>query len=149
MLPTRVLAAVGLLATGFGLTETTSADTYFVIIRGKVTMEDGSPPPFTVGVERVCSDVQGSAPGPIINKKGEYTWRMEMDTFNSRSCVIRATHAGYASTGVDASGINATSTTRPPPFRRWSYSRPSRILTPLTVRTAICRGRRRRHSKQP
>jgi Tfp pilus assembly protein PilF len=109
MLPTRVLVAVGLLATGFGLTETTSADTYYVIIGGKVTMEDGSPPPFTVGVERVCSDGQGSAPGPITNKKGEYTWRMEMDTFNSRSCVIRATHAGYASTGLDASGINATS----------------------------------------
>lgn len=109
MLPTRLLAHIGLLAVGFGWTAPASGDTYFVVVSGKVTMEDGSPPPFTIGVERVCSDGQGSAPGPITNKKGEYTWRMEMDAFKSRSCVIRATHAGYASTGIDASAINATS----------------------------------------
>jgi Tfp pilus assembly protein PilF len=86
-----------------------AADTYQVIVTGKVTMEDGSPPPFTVGIERVCSDIQGSAPGPITNKKGEYLWHMEIDAFNSRSCVIRATHPGYVSTSEDVSGINATS----------------------------------------
>lgn len=86
-----------------------TADTYKVIVSGKVTMEDGSAPPFTVGIERVCSDLQGSAPGPITNKKGEYVWNMEMDPFRSRACWIRATHAGYISTSLDISGINVTS----------------------------------------
>lgn len=109
MFHARLQAGIGLLAAGFGLIDTASADTYFVVLSGKVTMEDGSPPPFTVAVERVCSDIQGSAPGPITNKKGEYVWRMEMDSFNSRSCFIRATHAGYVSSGLDASNINTTS----------------------------------------
>jgi Tfp pilus assembly protein PilF len=86
-----------------------AANTYQVIVTGKVVMEDGSPPPFTVGIERVCSDLQGSAPGPITNKKGEYLWRLEIDAFNTRACQIRATHPGYSSTSEDISGINAIS----------------------------------------
>ena len=85
------------------------ADTYHVIVSGKVTMEDGSAPPFTVGIERVCSDLQGSAPGPITNKKGEFVWNMEMNPFLTRSCWIRATHEGFISTSLDISGINTTS----------------------------------------
>jgi Flp pilus assembly protein TadD len=109
MLRSRVLAGAGLLAGSLLLMEPASADTYRVIIQGKVTMEDGSPPPFSVGIERVCSDIQGSAPGPITNKKGEYLWNMELDPFNSRSCYIQATHPGYISTHEDVSAINATS----------------------------------------
>jgi cytochrome c-type biogenesis protein CcmH/NrfG len=85
------------------------ADTYPVIISGTVTMEDGMPPPFSVAIERVCSDSQGSAPGPLTNKKGEWIWRIDIDPFASRSCVFRATHAGYMSTTLDASNINITS----------------------------------------
>jgi Tfp pilus assembly protein PilF len=85
------------------------ADTYPVIVRGTVTMEDGSAPPFTVGIERLCSDRSGSAPGPITNKKGEWTWRLEIDPFASRACVFRAVHPGYSSTTDDASNINTTS----------------------------------------
>jgi Flp pilus assembly protein TadD len=83
-----------------------AAEVYPLIIKGKVTMADGSPPPFTTGIERVCSDLQGSAPGPITNKKGEYLWRMDVDPLRSRSCVIRATHAGYTSTSIDVSALN-------------------------------------------
>jgi tetratricopeptide (TPR) repeat protein len=72
-------------------------------------MEDGSAPPFTVGVERVCSDIQGSGPGPIANKKGEFLWKMEFDPFNTRACWIRATYPGYVSTRQAVSAINATS----------------------------------------
>src|SRR5581483_2501489 len=62
--------------------------------------------------ERICSDLQGSAPGPITNKKGEYTWRMDVDPLRPRSCVLRATHEGYTSTSIDISGLNGyTSTT--------------------------------------
>jgi hypothetical protein len=85
------------------------ADTYPVIVRGTVTMEDGSPPPFTVSIERVCSDSAGSAPGPLTNKKGEWLWRIEIDPFASRSCFFRATHAGYTSSSADASNLNTTS----------------------------------------
>lgn len=89
-----------------------AAEVYPLIVKGKVTMADGSPPPFTVGIERVCSDLQGSAPGPITNKNGEYTWRMDVDPLRTRSCVIRATHTGYTSTSIDISGLNGyTSTT--------------------------------------
>ncbi len=89
-----------------------AAEVYPLIIKGKVTMQDGSAPPFTAGIERVCSDLQGSAPGPLTDKKGEYLWRMDVDPLRTRSCFIRATHAGYTSTTVDISGLNGyTSTT--------------------------------------
>lgn len=109
MLPVRLFSGLFLATTFFTFTNPALGDTYQVIVMGKVTMEDGSPPPFTVGIERVCSDVQGSGPGPITNKKGEYLWHMELDAFRSRACWIQATHAGYNSTHQDISGINATS----------------------------------------
>jgi tetratricopeptide (TPR) repeat protein len=110
MLLTRRPTLKALLAATFFLPAgSLLADTYQVIVKGKVTMEDGSPPPFTVGIEQVCSDVQGSAPGPIANKKGEFLWRMEFDPFRTRSCYIQATYPGYISTRQDISGINTTS----------------------------------------
>jgi len=109
LLLTRVPALLALSTAAFLLAGSAVADTYQVILKGKVTMEDGSPPPFTVGIEQVCSDVQGSAPGPIANKKGEFLWRMEFDPFRTRACYIQATHPGYVSTHQDISGINATS----------------------------------------
>jgi tetratricopeptide (TPR) repeat protein len=75
-------------------------------------MADGTPPPFTVSVETVCSDLQGSAPGPLTNKKGEYLWRMDVDPLRTRACVIRASHPGFSSSTIDISGLNGyTSTT--------------------------------------
>jgi tetratricopeptide (TPR) repeat protein len=109
MLVVRLLLGFSVAAAFFTYTRPAAADTYRVIVSGKVTMEDGSPPPFTVGIERVCSDIQGSAPGPITNKKGEYTWNMELDPFLSRACWIQAAHPGYVSTRQDVSAINATS----------------------------------------
>ena len=106
------------------------ANEYEVILKGTVTMEDGTPPPFSVAVETFCSDIQGSAPGPLTNKKGEFIWRMKIDPFRERACVLRATHSGYTSTSVDISGVNTTShdtqatlpplvlsTTAPDPYR--------------------------------
>jgi hypothetical protein len=122
MLRTRILTGAALLAGSLLLIEPASGDTYQVIVTGSVTMEDGSPPPFTVGIERVCSDIQGSAPGPITNKKGVYVWHMEFDAFNTRSCYIRATHPGYISTQQPISGINATS-------RDTQYTVPKLILS--------------------
>jgi Tfp pilus assembly protein PilF len=88
-----------------------SADSYPVILSGKVTLPDGSPPPIQMGLERVCSDNQGSGPGPLTNKKGEYIWRLDVDPLASRACFIRATGAGYASTTVDVSALPGVTTT--------------------------------------
>jgi hypothetical protein len=109
MLPIRALQGFRLIAALLSFTTLAAADTYKVIVTGKVTMEDGSAPPFTAGIERVCSDRQGDAPGPITNKKGEFLWNMEMDPFLTRACFLRATHEGYISTSQDISGINVTS----------------------------------------
>lgn len=81
-------------------------ENYPVVLRGKVMMPDGSPPPITVALERVCSDDSGSKPGPLIDKKGEYLWRMDVDPMRSRACYIQATHAGYVSTSIDISALN-------------------------------------------
>jgi Tfp pilus assembly protein PilF len=88
-----------------------AADVYAIILHGKVTMEDGSPPPFTAGMERICSDISGTAPGPTTNKKGEYTWRMDVDPLTPRACVLRATHPGYRSTTIDVSALDTTKNT--------------------------------------
>jgi tetratricopeptide (TPR) repeat protein len=89
-----------------GFLEPAAAENYPLIIRGKVVMTDGTPPPIRVAVERYCSDGFGSAPGPLTDKNGEYLWRMNVDPMRSRACVIRATHAGYTSSSIDISALN-------------------------------------------
>ena len=107
----RVFLVICLVATMVFVTQPAAAENYPLIIKGKVTMPDGSAPPFTVGIERVCSDTAGSAPGPITDKKGEYLWRMDVDPLRSRACFIRATHPGYTSTTIDISALNGYTNT--------------------------------------
>lgn len=86
---------------------TAKADTIEnIIVIGHVKMSDGSPPPFTVSVERECSDVYGDAPGPLTDKKGQWIWHLEVDTERTRSCFFLVRHSGYVSTRVDASNLN-------------------------------------------
>src|SRR5277367_1147141 len=108
---------------GILLIQSAIADVYPVILHGKVMMEDGSPPPVVVAVERICSDVSGSMPGILTDKKGEYIWRMNIDPLETRNCVIRASHAGYTSSEVEVSGVDTTHTTLD--------------LPPITLHTAI------------
>jgi hypothetical protein len=82
------------------------ADYFTLIVEGSVLMPDGSPPPKTVGIERICSDVQASAPGPLVDKKGHYTWKMDLDPENTRVCFLRATMPGFTSTRIDLDKIN-------------------------------------------
>ena len=107
----RVIVGTCLVAILLFSIQPAAAETYPLIIKGKVTMPDGSAPPFTAGIERICSDSQGSAPGPITDKKGEYMWRMDVDPLRSRSCIIRATHPGYLSTSIDISALNGYTST--------------------------------------
>jgi len=111
------------LASAFGLIQFAVADVYPVILHGKVVMEDGSPPPVIVAVERVCSDSYGSMNGVLTDKKGEYIWRMNIDPLETRDCVIRATHTGYTSSEVQVSGVDTTHTTLD--------------LPPITIRTSV------------
>ncbi len=76
-----------------------------VVFRGKVVMEDGSEPGKSVGTQRICSD-NGTGPGPITDKAGVYTWRMDVDYMRTRRCFIEATLVGYESTQVDISDVN-------------------------------------------
>lgn len=130
MLSQRVRLGVCLASAFLGFTGSAAADKYPVILHGKVVMEDGSTPPVIMGIERVCSDVAGSMPGVLTDKKGEYIWRMEIDPLETRDCKIRATHAGYTSTEVEVSGIDTTHTTLdlPPVVVRASAADPSAII---------------------
>jgi hypothetical protein len=90
----------------FAFIQAATADYYTIIVEGNVVMPDGSPPPKTVGIERMCSDVVGSGSGPLTDKKGHYTWRMDYDPENTRTCFLRATMPGFSSTRYDLDKIN-------------------------------------------
>lgn len=77
-----------------------------VVFRGKVVMEDGSAPGRSVGTQKLCSDANGSGPGPITDKAGLFTWRMDVEFMSTRRCFIEATLVGYESTHVDISSVN-------------------------------------------
>ena len=72
-----------------------------LILHGTVVMPDGSPPPKVVGTVRNCTDNNGTMPGPLTDKQGNFVWTMKNDRFNSRRCFIEATLAGYRSTQID------------------------------------------------
>jgi Tfp pilus assembly protein PilF len=113
---------------------TAMADTYPVILTGTVTMEDGSPPPFIVSIQRSCSDFQSDVPGPLTNKKGEWIWRLEIDPFSQRYCVFQASHPGYKSSTIDASNLNLNSrdtTLKLPPLILMGAS-----IDPYSIRTS-------------
>jgi cytochrome c-type biogenesis protein CcmH/NrfG len=106
MVSVRLVLAVTITAGALALVEPAASDTFTVIMQGNVVMVDGSPPPKTAGIERVCSDVQGSAPGPITNKKGHYLWRQDLDPMLTRVCYLQATLAGFVSTHIDISNMS-------------------------------------------
>lgn len=81
------------------------ADIYPVIVIGKVVMPDGSAPPFLVSIEKECTDLSREN-GPQADKTGQWVWRINIDLYQQRSCIIRAHHDGYTSTVIDGSNIN-------------------------------------------
>lgn len=76
-------------------------NTSTIIMEGRVVMPDGSAPPKIVGLERICSDINGSTPGPITDKKGHYTWTLQLNPATERACYMRATLSGFSSTQID------------------------------------------------
>ncbi len=106
MVSVRLCLAVTMTVGALALVKPAASDTYTLIMQGNVVMVDGSPPPKTAGIERVCSDVQGSAPGPITDKKGHYLWRQDFDPMLTRVCYLQATLAGFTSTRIDISNVS-------------------------------------------
>ncbi|HEX5226137.1 MAG TPA: tetratricopeptide repeat protein [Bryobacteraceae bacterium] len=111
MLSVRLFLAVTIIASALALAVPAAAETYSVIMQGNVVMLDGSPPPKTAGIERVCSDTQGSAPGPITDKKGHYLWRQDLDPMLTRVCYLQATLPGFLSTHIDISSLSLSTFT--------------------------------------
>jgi tetratricopeptide (TPR) repeat protein len=103
----RLFVSVCVISSVPSLTPPAAADSYQMILKGKVVMRDGSPLPSRAGIQRRCSDVQGSAPGPLTNKKGEYLWRIDVDDRLTRTCTLEAAIDGYESTRVDVSNLSA------------------------------------------
>src|SRR5579871_630053 len=95
----------GVAAVLFGLTGFARADIYPVIVIGKVVMPDGLPPTFTVSIEKECSDLVTDN-GPLVDKTGQWVWRVNVDVYQEAACVFRAHHDGYTSTEIDASNLN-------------------------------------------
>ncbi len=105
MVRAKLFSCVCLAGALLVLAGSAKADIYPVIIIGKVVMPDGSAPPFTVSIEEECSDFSTSN-GPLVDKNGQWVWRLNIDLYQSVSCIFRAHHDGYTSTEIDASNIN-------------------------------------------
>lgn len=107
----RALYLAGMAVAILALIPPASAQVWY--LTGKVVMEDGSPPPKPVGVERYCN------PGQLTfvartDRKGQYLVRnmasdvysvltssFAVNTENYGACVLRAMLSGYDSTTVD------------------------------------------------
>ena len=108
MIPIRRFQSIFLIAGAVGLVMIASRvslraqevlqDVTNIIMEGNVVMPDGTPPPKSVGIERVCSDYNGDAPGPTTDKKGHYLWRVKLAPDVQRDCFMRATLTGFTST---------------------------------------------------
>lgn len=86
-----------------------------VYYRGRVVMEDGSRPPSSVAIERVCLFARPQQETQTSRKTGTYILRAEADFFGrltvmtpsgtavlrERQCLVRASLKGYVSSVID------------------------------------------------
>ena len=105
MVRRKLFAGVCFAGVLLGSAGSARADFYPVIVIGKVVMPDGSAPPFLVSIERECSDLARDN-GPQADRTGQWVWRLNINIYEQRACVIRAHHDGYTSTVIDGSKIN-------------------------------------------
>jgi Ca-activated chloride channel homolog len=80
-----------------------------IFLHGKVTMEDGSPPPKAVVIERWCSDMIAPDNVAYTDKNGQYTWKLEFDVNAEHRCNLRAVLAPYHSSQYILPDLNAFS----------------------------------------
>ncbi len=101
----RTFFAAALAASAIFLMQPVAANTTTIIMKGTITMIDGSVPPKGVGLQRLCSD-GGSAPGPLADKQGKFTWTQDLDPMVQRACWIEATLEGFSSTRFEIGSIS-------------------------------------------
>jgi Ca-activated chloride channel family protein len=88
-----------------------------VYVKGKVVMEDGSAPPKSAHVERVCSDSDAPYNIAFTDKNGQFLWKRETDfTGDSRRCLLRAVLGKYKSVEYDLPPMDAFSDPNLPPM---------------------------------
>lgn len=102
------------------------ANAQLVIFRGKVMMEDGSPPGKLVTVQRVCAGLDRTLPeGLAAAKTGEYFIRLTLDTLGGGynnfeniqlPCQLEAYASGFKSTRLDLADPNIFKNPRLPPI---------------------------------
>src|SRR5689334_6074181 len=63
------------------------------VLRGKIEMEDGSPPNRAIGIERYCQN--GARQVAVADRKGVFVFSMEIDPLTELACVLRAVLDGY------------------------------------------------------
>lgn len=74
-----------------------------MLFRGKVVLEDGSPPGVKVTIERSCYGMQNRLE-VIADKTGQYAWHVDADPYSAITlgrCELVATLSGYTSTTID------------------------------------------------
>jgi len=119
-----------------GLLLTSPASAMDVIFRGKVTLEDGSPPGRMVTIQRVCQGMDHAIrESAASGKTGEYFVRLSVsgfdqvlasvDTYAMLPCVLEAYEPGFVSSRIDLTDRGIVRNPRLPPL----------VLTPAS-RTA-------------
>jgi Ca-activated chloride channel homolog len=109
-----------------------------VIFRGKVTLEDGSPPGHLVTVQRSCNGApQPISEGAASGKTGEYTVRLVVNNFGQVNggidgyamlpCVLEAVDKGFVSSEIDLSDRTILRNPRLPTI----------VLSPKTTSTLV------------
>ncbi len=93
-----------------------------VVFRGKVVMEDGSPPGRSVSIQRTCQGMDHVlVEGTVSQKSGEYFVRLDVGDFGTvysgyglLPCLLEAVASGYVSTKLDLTDRRLTMNPRFP-----------------------------------
>ena len=97
-----------------------------VVFRGKVVMEDGSPPGRPVSIQRTCQGLDHAyVEGTVSQKTGDYFVRLDVNDFGNvfsggmagnglLQCVLEAIAPGYVSTKLDLTNWHITMNPRLP-----------------------------------
>src|ERR1700722_1574138 len=93
-----------------------------VVFRGKVVMEDGSPPGRSVSIQRTCQGMDHVlVEGTVSQKTGEYFVRLDVGDFGTvysgyglLPCLLEAVASGYVSTKLDLTDRRLTMNPRFP-----------------------------------
>src|SRR5579864_1035167 len=110
---TQPTALAGVVSGLLVLVPSAAANT--LLMRGKVVMEDGSPPNRSIGIERFCHDTGGYRETQT-DKKGNYLWTMDINPLSDKACVLRGVLTGYESTVIDISAFTWSTDPNLPPL---------------------------------